>query len=148
MEKVEAYYWRCSCGAEHDERDYSLFAMCLRAMLFDTNMFTETEWGQFFHVRPGKIADWCFDRDIPRPYNLSMLVLTIERSSDTLKAPLYDWQEMEQMRATKVSPFGARMLPTVHEYRSRLIFDDLNSQLAKLKPTEQAKLLLELYPET
>lgn len=21
MRKVEAFYWRCTCGAEHDERD-------------------------------------------------------------------------------------------------------------------------------
>ncbi len=124
----------------------SPFAEALKSLLDDSGVFDRKDWAYLCGVKQIKIDDWLADTSIPRPHDLNMIVITIERSSDMKKEPLEKFIEVTQRRATEVSPHGARMLPTVCEYMKRPAFNELSSQLAKLEPQEQAKLLLRIYP--
>jgi hypothetical protein len=126
----------------------SPFATALKSLLDDTNLFNRKEWGQVLFLNKGeeKIEQWLKDEDIPRAHSIHMLITVLEHSSDVPQEPVDKFMEMAQLRATDVSPHGARMLPTVKEYTYRLTFCELSNKLAKLDKEEQAKLLLELYP--
>ena len=90
---------------------------------------------------------WLKDEAVPRPSDLAMIWITLERSSDVLKGPMELFRQMANLPARKVSPFGKRMLPTVWEYMHRPAFSELSSKLAKLSAKDQEELLDGLYPE-
>ncbi len=125
----------------------SPFACKLGGIILSSDVFTEEDWRLYFGVKEETLADWLLDGSIPSPSNLNMMVTFMERFSTANKQRLAEWYEMEKKRATSVSPHGARMLPTVYEYRKRLRFSELSNRLAKLDPKAQGELLLELYPE-
>lgn len=125
----------------------SEFANILKRVLEETELFTLAEWSQLLGVRLQKLESWLSDTEIPAAYNLNMMYITLENSSNIPEAPLVAFKEMINKRATLVSPHGARMLPTVYEYMKRPVFDELSSALAKLDHASQTKLLLARFPE-
>ena len=76
-----------------------------------------------------------------------MIILSLENSSCDAAEALAKFDEVSKLRACEVSPLGALMLPTVHEYVTRGAFSDLSNKLAPLSTEERRRLLLELYPE-
>lgn len=123
----------------------SIFALAIKALLDETNLFNRREWAEFLGVSEPAISQWVGDKTIPRPDLLYMMVDVLEHSTDVPEAPLKAFQAMAQQAATEVSPHGKRMLPTVWAYMTRPAFSELSSTLAKLSPEEQAKLLFEKH---
>lgn len=126
--------------------DSNSFASALKGLLDDTGLFERREWAKVLGVKVAAIEDWLAERSIPRSSQLNMLVTVLEHSSGIPPEPLHVFAQMAALRATLVSPFGSRMLPTVGEYMKRPIFSELSSRLAKLSAEEQGRLLEELYP--
>ena len=138
----------------------SPFAEALRQMLDGATDYTRMEWVEYLFTQVigergwkekqlKKIESWLEDKELPRPHDLGMIwLLLLERYAEMSTAARAAFLAVAHRRATEVSPLGNRMLPTIWEYMNRLMFDPLNSRLAKLSPDEQGKLLEELYPET
>jgi len=135
----------------------SLFTDALKGLLDDSNLFSREEWAEYLFIKvingtnnkgPHTIEEWLREESLPKPHDLSMIVLVIERSSDTNKEPLVAFNQMSALPARTVSKFGKRMLPTVFEYMHRPLFCDLANRLAKLWTIEEQEALLEKeYPE-
>lgn len=119
----------------------SQFATALAALLDQTNLFSRAEWAGVLGVSAPAISQWVGDKTIPRADNLHMIVITLERSTDVPEGPIAAFKEMARCPATKVSPHGKRMLPTVWEYMTRPAFSELSNKLAKLPENEQEKIL-------
>jgi hypothetical protein len=124
----------------------SAFALSLTELLDNTNLFDRREWSEVLGVTEPAISQWVGDKTIPRPDNLHMIVITLERSSGVNRAPLRSFKSMAQLKATEVSPHGKRMLPSVWEYMMRPAFSELSGKLAKLPIAEQERLLDEMFP--
>jgi hypothetical protein len=151
----------------------SEFSKALKDLLDDTNLFNRTEWSYFLFGFNFKakgietIQNWIDDKDIPRPMNLTMIIINLSSTSvadfvtsgiqmaikgnqpnlDLGCKELKAFGEMAKKRATDVSPFGKRMLPTVAEYMSRATFSEMSSKLAKMTHEQQEKFLMEQYPD-
>ena len=124
----------------------SLFAAALEGLLDETGLFSRAEWGEVLGVSQPAISQWVKDRTIPRADNLSMILLTLERSSEIPTGPLDNFRKIAELPAIEVSPHGRRMLPTVDAYMTRPANSDLASDLAKLSPEAQATLLEKRFP--
>ena len=123
-----------------------LFANALTGLLDKTNLFTRDEWAKVLGVTEATIQDWTEDKDLPRPDQLYVIVVTLQRSSDVPEEPLkiFDW--VSKISSVQVSPLGKRMLPNIFTYMMRPAFSDLSGRLAKLSIEEQENLLVNLYP--
>lgn len=125
----------------------SLFAEKLRVVLdeFDNRSF----WADVIGATPSEIEDWLNDVAIPETHHLSMILTVIEVSihGENVKKAVDDFNLIANMRATKTSPLGALMLPTIQEYMARPAFCDLSRKLAKMDDVEKMNFLLVLYPE-
>ena len=100
----------------------SEFASTLKDMLDATELFSRKEWALVLGVTEEVIAEWVADISVPTPYNLFMIIATIERSIIPSKKVLDLFLEMSDRPAIEVSPHGNQMLPTVREYCSRRVF--------------------------
>lgn len=131
----------------------SEFAKALHGLLYHADLMAIAGWVRFFSVTKGsfkrqQIEAWYQDEAIPSPSQLFM-AYDVVKESDCDKRFIEQFDAMAAKRSTLVSPKGALMLPTVHEYMMRPAIDDLSSKLAKLNTDEEkAALLLSLYPES
>ncbi len=69
-------------------QDKSIFAVALKALLDETNLFDRREWAQFLNVSESAISQWVGDKTIPRADLLYMIIDVLAESTDVVKAPL------------------------------------------------------------
>ena len=124
----------------------SQFAAALKRILDDTEIFSREDWSEILGVPASMIQMWVDDKNLPRASHLGMILTTLEISAGIPEEPLEEFKAMASLRATEVSPFGVRMLPTVMEYINRPIFGDLARKLGPLSVKEQEELLLQEFP--
>jgi hypothetical protein len=134
----------------------SPFAAALKNIFENSGFYDSVdEWKEYLGLKlhrldqRHKYDEWLADKRLPSPSNLYMTYLIFAPDSIyTVPHPeaFEDFKNLLHVRATEVSPLGARMLPTVWEYMSRPLFCDLSNKLAKLNEEERVKLLLEMYP--
>lgn len=125
----------------------SQFAVILRKLLDDTNLFNRGGWAYLLGTSTSCIEEWVTDVSIPSPHHLSMLILALQSSSDIDVSILAEYYSIANVRATTISPHGALMLPTVDVYCKRPQFSELMTKLVRSTPEQRTAILLEMYPE-
>lgn len=124
----------------------SEFSECLKALLFESELFERAEWPQFLMVKNDAVDDWLADKSIPRPSDIFMAYSSVTYY-DCNSKPAEPFKIMAEKRASLVSPLGDLMLPTVWAYFHRPAFSEVSSKLAKLDNAGKVKLLQSLYPD-
>ncbi len=94
----------------------SPFALALKDLLDETNIFTRQEWARLLDVSTPAISQWVRDKTIPRAAALATIVSTVRSAVGTSNEALRAFLAIAGLPAREVSPHGNRMAPTVMDY--------------------------------
>ena len=117
----------------------------LKGLIDDTGLFKRDTWASILGTNEETIGEWLKEDALPKPSNLYMLYVIVERSTCS-QEPLKAFKEMAQKSSTRVSEeYGILMLPNVWEYMMRPESSELGSQLTRLDKRGREQLLTKLY---
>ena len=120
----------------------SAFASSLQALLDLSGFYSRAQWARFLHVSTPAMSQWVNDRTLPRADLLGMLVdLLRVRGGAAALEHLERFDEMAARDSGDVSPFGARMAPTVAAYIGEASLATLGRSMRGLGPAERQQAL-------
>lgn len=125
-----------------DTQNASDFALLLRRLLDETDIFSRSQWAEFLNVSEAAISQWVTDKTVPRAELLRMIVELIRSVDDAPHEPLREFEKMAAKPSGIVSPNGKRFGESVNAYLVSPLLDGFLLDLKGLQPEKQGRVLL------